>query len=1021
MLQHPTHQVKGLQLLDNSRITNQMFADDILLFLDGTPDNLDRALTVINKFGAASGAKLNLHKSVGLWLAHRDRTWSWGEEAGLKWLQTGEVTRYLGYPFGLQIPQKEKDGKMLSQIRKHLLKWSAHPLSLAGCIMISNQVILSSIWYLASCTDFTGKALKTARATVRNYIWSGKRESCARAKIKWDTAVLPIVRGGVKILDPQWQASALLVKQLIRGLSSGYEPWKVLVRYRVSQTKQSRRGRWPTHPNWIMNARNLVKQGSSLWQGIMKAWHTMQSGIKQQDPTCWAEIVRQPLFGNIFLTNTVGIQWGTDARSSMLRWMEKGLRSLKDIANTEGPGWLPFEQNQRLRPNSLTRAIYNRILQSILWDNIPPNSISPGQWVAPKEADGSIRRILHITNIDPLEATLYLKDKTERLTPVAQQHLCFGEELGEVRVVRCIGDKRVVLDFNPRTTTEAHSLWLWGNEWIKMMEWDPKDWQWRRIGILPETNILNYSTKRGYRTALKQNNHQIPVDAEMEMAGFNGKSRAKFFNRIWHPYLPRKVSAMQWLILTGGLPVGAWRERIGMSSQCPLCPSHDRETLQHAFQDCSEIARTWVLFRAVRQVAGLPASYHTWKDISRGLMSEPDGPSIEEDLRWDTASAITVNMHTPWDVLRAQLLWSIWCRRVELAFRDDQFHLGAKLWHAWRNTVYCAMEAYRELFRHKRNEEKKQELISCFQQVWTQGHIFGRLRNGEIHWNLTPHAAFLPEDLSAWNATPIRIQRLSPSPDLEAKFVVRPDFNRLVDDFLQEAVNDWQPAPNSAPNSPTRNQHFDVDPSESAGLSPSPSPRASRVCLQGDSVSLPAPVPLHREEASEISRGRSEMQDLDAQWVDPGLPSTSHGKQVELGQHLDKENLPPNIPRAKKTSRPKRRCPRALNHPSRLPIPLSKVPLVRSDGETKEHSPLGLVQPHRGRHVSRPKVKCLFGPRVKQQPSVRPPSLSTRRSTTIRRIRFHYLDSALKLSSQGLPIWPFFLPCLLLITSTSTE
>ena len=195
------------------------------------------------------------------------------------------------------------------------------------------------------------------------------------------------------------------------------------------------------------------------------------------------------------------------------------------------------------------------------------------------------------------------------------------------------------------------------------------------------------------------------VDAELETAGFNSKSRAKIFNRIWHPYLPRKVSAMQWLILNEGLPVGAWRERLGLSNQCQLCPMHLRESLQHAFQTCSEIQRTWDLFRATRQSAGLPASYCTWHDISRGLMSEPDGPSMDEDLRWDTAAAITVNMDTPWDVLRAQLLWSIWCRRVELAFRDDQFHLGAVLWHAWRNTVYCAMEAYRELFRYARNEE----------------------------------------------------------------------------------------------------------------------------------------------------------------------------------------------------------------------------------------------------------------------------------------------------------------------------
>ena len=280
MLQHPECKVKGLKLPDNTNITNQMFADDTLLFLDGTRDNMDRALTVINRFGAASGAKLNLHKSVGLWLSQSERTWQWGEEAGMKWLKPGEVTRYLGYPFGLNIPQKEKDGKMLSQIRKHIAKWSNHTLSLAGRIMIANQVVLSSIWYFASCTDYSGKALKLAKATVRNYMWSGKQESCARAKVRWDTAVLPIVRGGIKILDPQWQASALLIKLLVRGLSVGYEPWKALIRFRVAQTQQSRRGKWPAHSNWIMNSRNLVKKGSKMWQGILKAWQTVQAGLE---------------------------------------------------------------------------------------------------------------------------------------------------------------------------------------------------------------------------------------------------------------------------------------------------------------------------------------------------------------------------------------------------------------------------------------------------------------------------------------------------------------------------------------------------------------------------------------------------------------------------------------------------------------------------------------------------------------------------------------------------------------------
>lgn len=113
---------------------------------------------------------------------------------------------------------------------------------------------------------------------------------------------------------------------------------------------------------------------------------------------------------------------------------------------------------------------------------------------------------------------------------------------------------------------------MWGQDWISNLDWDPKDWQWRRIGILADTTVLNYTTKRGYRAAVQQNHHQMKLDAELETSGFNSKARAKFFNRIWHSYLPRKVSAFQWLILTEGLPVGAWRERIGLPSQCQLCP-----------------------------------------------------------------------------------------------------------------------------------------------------------------------------------------------------------------------------------------------------------------------------------------------------------------------------------------------------------------------------------------------------------------------------------------------------------------
>lgn len=88
----------------------------------------------------------------------------------------------------------------------------------------------------------------------------------------------------------------------------------------------------------------------------------------------------------------------------------------------------------------------------------------------------------------------------------------------------------------------------------------------------------------------------MPLDIEQEDVGYNSKTQAKFFNGIWRPYLPRKVSGMQWLILMEGLHVGAWRERLGLDNTCQLCPDLIKNTLQHSFIECLEVTGAWHLF-----------------------------------------------------------------------------------------------------------------------------------------------------------------------------------------------------------------------------------------------------------------------------------------------------------------------------------------------------------------------------------------------------------------------------------------
>ena len=718
-------------------------------------------------------------------------------------------------------------------------------------------------------------------------------------------------------MDPHWQTSALMVKLLTRGLSVGYEPWKMLVRYRVAQTKQSRRGNWPSHANWIMNSRPLVRQGYAMWQGVMKSWSTLQSGLEQQDPTSWSEIVRQPLFGNRMLTNEVGVQWGTNPNTTMGWWPRRNLRSLQDIIRPDGHGWKVFEEQWAFRRIPATANLYARLRASIPWEANPAPEPTIGQWLAPKDEDGSISRIFQVTNTSPLQMTLYRKDWTEQLHEVGHNCCPTGESIQEVRVIQCGGSRRTVLNINPLETPEQdHTLWLWGNDWIRNLEWDPKEWQWRRIGALADTSILNYTTKRGYRVALRQNNHTMRVDAELEAAGYNSKERARFFNRIWHPHIPRKVSAMQWLVLTEGLPVGAWREKLGLPSECQLCADHPRETLQHAFQECPEICKAWTLFRNTRQSAGLPPAFNSWEEISRGLMTEPEGPTYEEDLKWDTAAAFKVTTDTPWDILRAHLLWAIWCQRVDVAFRNEQFHLGLILWNAWRNTIYCAMEAYKELFRHKRNEEKRQEAIACFQAVWTASSIFGRLSGDTIRWNLTPHSLFLPRELGAWLTPPIRIRRLSPSPDPDATFVAQPNFEDRIDDFLNEIASNWRPTHDSNVGETSQTRERDA-PTEQDSVNPT-LPQSTSEPLPPGSHSLPT-------------------------WAQDNLDPAQDGAVTE----------PIKQTRNKPTSRNKRKCLRKTQHAiAQANTVIRDVP---SQEARRGDNP-------RSKPTSRKKIKCRSGP-----------------------------------------------------------
>jgi len=170
------------------------------------------------------------------------------------------------------------------------------------------------------------------RGVIRNFIWGGK-DAPARAKVRWDTVVLPTALGGLGVTDPKFQSEALLAKLFIRGLTPGGEPWKELVRHKADQTKLPIHSKGPSNAdfNWLFAAPKLKRLQNSMWRSIVEAWLNVRPGLSKKEPSSVVEVLRQPIFGNPSILSARGTPLGVSGLSEGRTLAQSGCTRIKDL------------------------------------------------------------------------------------------------------------------------------------------------------------------------------------------------------------------------------------------------------------------------------------------------------------------------------------------------------------------------------------------------------------------------------------------------------------------------------------------------------------------------------------------------------------------------------------------------------------------------------------------------------------------------------------------------------------------
>ncbi len=238
---------------------------------------------------------------------------------------------------GFHLPIEANFDRLMGALKSKLIAWSHNHLSLAGRILVANQVLLASMWYLVACWNPNLQMSSQIRGVIRNFIWDGK-DAPARAKVKWETLTLLATQGGLGIIDPQAQFEALLAKLMIRGLSPGGESWKEIIRSKVDQIKLPVHNMGPNTSdiNWIFAAPKLKRIPCSMWKSIVGAWLKVRPGLGKVAPTCTAKVLRQPIFGNPLILNQLGAPLGLSRISEGNAFTRAGCTRIKDLWNRAG-------------------------------------------------------------------------------------------------------------------------------------------------------------------------------------------------------------------------------------------------------------------------------------------------------------------------------------------------------------------------------------------------------------------------------------------------------------------------------------------------------------------------------------------------------------------------------------------------------------------------------------------------------------------------------------------------------------
>ncbi|KAL3695821.1 hypothetical protein R1sor_009897 [Riccia sorocarpa] len=280
--------IQGLNIGEGYSLLHQLFADDTGICITAVEEQFVKLKEVIRDFEIASGACLNLQKSIVMQM-RPGPSQTWMEESGCEVAGPGRRFVYLGVSTSTPVDEKLIAEEIVQKLMRKLQHWSNRLLSWPSKTILLRHMLAATPLYQLLSVGLSKDSLEALERLCMNFLWGWNEEGNPKtALIAWERIAQSKNNGGLGWTKFKEMSDALNVRLVSRILEGGNVEWIHLARSFILRTL--RRGsyqrecrQWSIHESLILLPLTKIA-GSPTLTRILGSWFRARKQLEWNRP-----------------------------------------------------------------------------------------------------------------------------------------------------------------------------------------------------------------------------------------------------------------------------------------------------------------------------------------------------------------------------------------------------------------------------------------------------------------------------------------------------------------------------------------------------------------------------------------------------------------------------------------------------------------------------------------------------------------------------------------------------------------